>query len=145
MFRKTLGSRAAVIAAAVILSTGFGCGLVPRDAEAVEDPYAAAATTNLRGVVAGVVGEAVLLQNHSPEALDNVEIVLNPQNADGGYRFRIASVGANTTNTYLARVFRNEAGRSIESVTAQVTDFAVYADTPRGRGSWRGKYGPNGN
>ena len=122
-----------------------GCGLIPRAEEEPTDPYAAVATTNLNGVVAGLVGDGVLLQNHSPEALGNVEIILNPQNADGGYRFRVAEVGANTTQTYLSRVFRNEQGRSVENAAVEVTDFAVYADTPRGRGAWRGKYGPNGN
>ena len=138
--------RELVLAAAALLMAA-GCaplGVVGAEEEAA-DPYTAAATTNLRGVVAGLVGDGVLLQNHSPETLNHVEIVLNPQNADGGFSFRVDRVGPNSTNTYVSRVFRNTSGTSLNPSSIEVTDFAVFADTPRGRGSWRGQYGPNGN
>ena len=97
-------------------------------------------TVELRDVVAGVVGTGVLVENHSLEHLDNVEIVINPGSPNGEYRFRASSVPAEATKTYMSQVFRNAAGESLNPMATKVDTMAVYADTARGRGSWQGSY-----
>ncbi len=103
-------------------------------------PDPAAATVPIAGVTVGVVGMGVILENHSIEDLGNVEIVINEGSAEGGFRFYVPRIGSNTTNTYLAQVFRTEAGEKLNPVATKVENFALYADTPRGRGYWRGAY-----
>ena len=106
--------------------------------EAVDDGSSFA----LPGVVAGVVGLGVLVQNHSPYELSNVEIVINETAEGGGYRFTAQHIDANTTRTYLARVFRNTEGQSLNPMDEKIQRFSIYADTERGRGYWKGRYGP---
>ena len=136
-----------MLASAVLMGAVLAGACTTGDSppEQASDPYAAPVTVDLRGVVVGLVGAGVLLQNHSPEALENVEIVLNPQAPNGGFRFRASRVAANTTNPYVTRVFRTHDGLSFDDASVEVEEFAVYADTPRGRGAWRGRYGPDGN
>ena len=102
--------------------------------------YGAPATVRLSGVVVGAVGTGVLLQNHSDELLEQVEIVINEQPASGGFRYRAGAIPPNSTQTYLSQVFRTSAGESFNIMETKATSFAVYADTPRGRGSWTGGY-----
>ncbi len=140
--------RSSLLLPAALVTMFLAVSCVPTaesETESVGDPYEGAVTTQLRGVVAGLVGSGVLLQNHSPDELLNVEIVLNPQASDGGFRFRVNRIAANTTNPYVSRVFRTRDGTSFDDSHAEVTGFAVYADTPRGRGSWSGNYGPQGD
>lgn len=133
-----------IVACAAALLTATAC-VSPSDDDAQSDPYQAPLTVELRGVVAGVIGEGILIQNMSPERLENVEIVINPGQPGGGFRFRTPSIGSNTTNPFVGKVFRNDAGLSFEDSGVEPVSFAVYADTPRGRGSWSGQYGPAGN
>ena len=139
--------RSTLRACTALALAAFLCGCLPSEQEdaASEDPYSAPLTVQLRGVVAGVIGEGILLQNHSPEALENVEIVINPGANGGGFRFRTERIDSNSTKSYTGRVFRNDAGLSFEDADVEPNSFAVYADTPRGRGSWAGQYGPAGN
>ncbi|MBI1357999.1 MAG: hypothetical protein GC160_26995 [Acidobacteria bacterium] len=102
--------------------------------------YDAPITVQLHGVVAGVVGTGVLVENHSTEALENVEIVVNENAPSGGFRFRTPRVPAGSTQTYLSQVFRTADGASLDPLATQAGFFSVYADTPRGRGGWRGGY-----
>lgn len=133
-----------LLAACALMIPVLGCaGAASEEAEG--DPYETPLTVQLRGVVVGVVGNGILLENHSPEKLENVEIVINPAQPGGGFRFRLPSIGSNTTNPFVGKVFRNDAGLSFSDAVVEPTDFAVYADTPRGRGSWSGQYGPSGN
>ena len=111
-----------------LLSVGFGCLPIPDASEgedapplAPEDyPDPAAATVPIAGVTVGVVGAGVILENHSVEDLRNVEIVINEGGADGGFRFYVAQIASNTTNTYLSQVFRTEAGVSLNPMTTKV-------------------------
>ena len=102
--------------------------------------YDAQPTVQLTGVVAGVVGTGVLVENHSRENLSNVEIVINPGAPDGGFRFRTDNVPPEATKTYMAQVFRTSTGESLNPMATKVDTMAVYADTGRGRGSWQGSY-----
>ncbi len=140
--------RGFVFAAAIGLS---GCAALLPDgitAGADERPklpegslgYEAQPTVALSGVVAGVVGTGVLVENHSAESLSNVEIVINPTDPSGGFRFRTQNVPPNATKTYLAQVFRTPTGESLNPMEIKVDTMAVYADTERGRGSWLGSY-----
>lgn len=106
--------------------------------EDLADP--ALATVQLKGVVVGLVGSGILVQNHSPEGLKSVVIVLNENGQNGGYRFRASDLGPNSTHTFLTQVFRNESGDALNTEQTQITSFALYADSPRGRGFWRGAY-----
>ena len=82
----------------------------------------------------------MVVENHSSLTLKSVAIVVNEGGAEGGYRFRIQELGPNTTNTYLTQVFRNPEGESLDPDAVKVQKFALYADTPEGRGVWRGAY-----
>lgn len=82
----------------------------------------------------------MVVQNHSNMALKSVVIVVNEGGADGGFRFRVSEIDPNTTNTYLTQVFRNPEGQSLDAEVVKVEKFALYADTPEGRGAWRGAY-----
>lgn len=146
--RLGLALRGFVFAGALALS---GCAALLPDgvtAEAEEGPkvpagpvgYEAQPTVALKGVVAGVVGTGVLVENHSGEHLSNVEIVINPTDPSGGFRFRTESVPPNATKTYMAQVFRTPAGESLNPMVTKVETMAVYADTQRGRASWQGSY-----
>ncbi|MCB1021318.1 MAG: hypothetical protein H6509_12285 [Bryobacterales bacterium] len=131
----------AVIFAAALLAGG--CGQASSDeaqAEAKPKGYDAQPTIALEGVVAGVVGTGVLVENHSREHLSNVEIVINPTDPSGGFRFRTEGVPANATKTYMAQVFRTPTGDSLNPMVTKVETMAVYADTERGRGQWQGSY-----
>ncbi|MDA0205541.1 MAG: hypothetical protein O3A53_08640 [Acidobacteria bacterium] len=116
----------------------------PADADAPgtldgsDDP--AAAAVQITGVVVGFVGMGMVVENHSSLTLKSVAIVVNEGGAEGGYRFRIQELGPNTTNTYLTQVFRNPEGESLDPDAVKVQKFALYADTPEGRGVWRGAY-----
>lgn len=88
----------------------------------------------------GFVGAGMVVENHSNLVLKSVVIVVNEGGAQGGYRFRIPEMGANTTNTYLTQVFRDPQGQSLDPDAVKVEKFALYADTPEGRGVWRGAY-----
>lgn len=134
-----------LLAPCALCLVAMGCVGAAQEEEVEVDPYTTPLTVQLRGVVAGVIGNGILLENHSAEKLENVEIVINPGQLGGGFRFRVPSIGSNTTNPFVSRVFRNEAGLSFEDAGIEPTGFAVYADTPRGRGSWSGQYGPSGN
>lgn len=118
------------------------CGGIDADApgtlEGSDDP--ALATVQITGVVVGFVGTGMVVENHSSMALKSVVIVVNEGGAQGGYRFRIQQMGPNTTNTYLTQVFRDPEGRSLDADVVKVEKFALYADTPEGRGVWRGAY-----
>lgn len=150
MTNKQLGLvvRGFVLSAVIGLS---GCAALLPDgitADADERPqlpegslgYEAKPTVALSGVVAGVVGTGVLVENHSAEHLNNVEIVINPTDPSGGFRFRTESVPPNATKTYMAQVFRTPTGESLNPMETKVDTMAVYADTDRGRGSWQGSY-----
>ena len=121
-----------------------GCGGSPEpQAEAADATkgFDARPTVTLQGVVAGVVGTGVLVENHSREKLSNVEIVINPNDPHGGYRFRTEeSVPPEATKTYMAQVFRTSTGESLNPMAIKVETMAVFADTERGRGSWQGSY-----
>ena len=82
----------------------------------------------------------MVVENHSSQTLKSVVIVVNEGGAQGGYRFRIQEMGPNTTNTYMTQVFRNPEGQSLDPDAVKVETFALYADTPEGRGVWRGAY-----
>lgn len=128
--------------AVIALSVGLAC--LPIDSQSDEASAAASQTPfPLPGVVAGVVGLGVLVENHSPYELSNVEIVINETSDGGGYRFTASHIDANTTRTYLARVFRNRAGESLNPMSNKVQRFSIYAETERGPGYWRGQYGPD--
>ncbi len=103
-------------------------------------PDPGSATVPIAGVTVGVVGAGVIIENHSIEDLRNVEVVVNAGGTEGGFRFYVSSIGSNTTNTYLAQVFKNEVGAALNPMAVKVESFALYADTPRGRGFWRGEY-----
>ena len=133
---RNLGS---VGVALTIIAVGLGCSGEGRLAKS-EGGYDAPVTVRLSGVVVGAVGTGILLENHSDEALENVEIVINEEAPAGGFRFRAASIPPNSTQTYLAQVFRTPAGESLNPMKTKAGSFAVYADTPRGRGSWSGGY-----
>jgi hypothetical protein len=121
-----------------------GCGAVDAGADVPgtlsgsDDP--ALATVQIVGVVVGFVGTGMVVQNHSNLALKSVVIVVNEGGAHGGFRFRVEEIGSNTTNTYLTQVFRNPEGQSLDPDAVKVEKFALYADTPQGRGVWRGAY-----
>jgi hypothetical protein len=110
------------------------------EAEDAGKGFDAAPTFTLEGVVAGVVGAGVLVENHSLEHLSNVEIVINPTDPSGGFRFRTEGVPPNATKTYMAQVFRTSTGESLNPMATKVVTMAVFADTGRGRGSWQGSY-----
>lgn len=124
------------------MALAVACGGVDADApgtlEGSDDP--ALATVQITGVVVGFVGTGMVVENHSSMALKSVVIVVNEGGAQGGYRFRIQQMGANTTNTYLTQVFRDPEGQSLDPDAVKVEKFALYADTPEGRGVWRGAY-----
>jgi len=119
-----------------------GCGgadaNAPGTLDGSDDP--ALASVQITGVVVGFVGTGMVVENHSSQALKSVVIVVNEGGAEGGYRFRIQEMGPNTTNTYLTQVFRDPEGQSLDPDTVKVQKFALYADTPQGRGVWRGAY-----
>ena len=121
-----------------------GCGETgasadaPGTLEGSDDP--ALATVQITGVVVGFVGTGMVVENHSNQALRSVVVVVNEGGTDGGFRFRVREMGANTTNTYLTQVFRNPEGQSLDADAVKVQTFALYADTPQGRGVWRGAY-----
>ena len=134
-----------VVAAALawLLAGCFGAPLEqPGTADAAPETPDGTPTFQLAGVVAGVVGLGVLVQNHSPYELSNVEIVINETPEGGGYRFTAEHIDANTTRTYLARSFRDAAGQSLNPMDERIQRFSIYADTERGRGVWKGRYGP---
>jgi hypothetical protein len=118
----------------------FGCGGSSDADLAVPGGYDAPATVELRGVVAGVVGLGVLIENHSADSLRNVEIVINPAGPEGGFRFRTASLPPNATQTFMASAFKTGDGGALNPMATKAVAFAVFADTPRGRGSWQGSY-----
>jgi hypothetical protein len=125
-----------------ILAWG-GCGLLQQETAEADDGtkgFDARPTVTLEGVVAGVVGTGVLVENHSREDLNNVEIVINPTDAHGGFRFRTERVPPLATKTYMAQVFRTSTGESLNPMATKVETMAVYADTSRGRGQWQGSY-----
>jgi len=120
----------------------IGLGCITPSSEDVDEAGGAKSetpTVALRGVVAGLAGMGILLQNHSPEDLLDVDIVIN-ERSNGGFRFHVDEIKSNTTHTYLTQVFRNAAGTSFNPQEVSADGFAVYADTPRGRGSWQGQY-----
>ena len=129
----------AVIALALVGCAQLGAG-PETEARSSSLGYDAAVTVQLHGVVAGVVGTGVLVENHSTETLENVEIVVNENSPEGGFRFRTGTVPASSTQTYLSQVFRTAAGESLNPLRTNAGFFSVYADTPRGRGGWRGGY-----
>lgn len=135
-----MGARLVIILLSALLS---GCGgLADADApgtlDGSDDP--ALATVQIPGVVVGFVGTGMVVENHSNLTLKSVVIVVNEGGAEGGYRFRMQEMGPNTTNTYLTQVFRNPEGQSLDPDAVKVQKFALYADTPEGRGVWRGAY-----
>ncbi len=117
----------------------LGCISTPEPANDTSAAQASTPTVDLRGVVVGLVGTGILLQNHSPEALLEVDIVIN-ERSGGGFRFHVAEIESNSTQTYLTQVFRNSAGTRFNPQETKVDGFSVYADTPRGRGAWQGQY-----
>lgn len=121
------------------IAMGLACAGEAEDA-APAGGYEAPVTVQLTDVVVGAVGAGILLQNHTDEALQNVEIVINESAAEGGYRFRPAWIPPNSTQTYLSQVFKNPAGQSLNPMENKPTEFSIYADTPRGRGAWSGGY-----
>jgi hypothetical protein len=138
--QRGLTLRGVILAGALVLG---GCGLLSQEAAEKDDGgkgFDAQPTITLEGVVAGVVGTGVLLENHSLEDLSNVEIVINPNDQHGGFRFRTDRVPPNATKTYMAQVFRTSAGESLNPMVTKVETLAIYADTHRGRGSWQGSY-----
>ena len=125
-----------------ILALG-GCGALSEGTAESGDSskgFDAQPTVALEGVVAGVVGAGVLVENHSREDLSNVEIVINPTDPGGGFRFRTERVPPNATKTYMAQVFRTSTGETLNPMATRVETMAVFADTDRGRGSWQGSY-----
>jgi hypothetical protein len=132
--------RGVIFAGVLVLG---GCGALSQETAEADDGakgFDAQPTVALEGVVAGVVGTGVLVENHSPEILSNVEIVINPSDANGGFRFRTERVPPNATKTYMAQVFRTATGESLNPMATKVETMAVFADTDRGRGSWQGSY-----
>jgi hypothetical protein len=132
--------RGVIIAGILVLG---GCGFLNQEAAEADDGskgFDAKPIITLEGVVAGVVGTGVLVENHSHEDLSNVEIIVNPNDSHGGFRFRTDRVPPNATKTYMAQVFRTSAGESLNPMVTKVEALAVYADTIRGRGSWQGSY-----
>lgn len=117
---------------------GFADADAPGTLEGSDDP--ALASVQIAGVVVGFVGTGMVVENHSSQTLKSVVIVVNEGGAEGGYRFRIEQMGPNTTNTYMTQVFRNPEGQSLDPDAVKVEKFALYADTPEGRGVWRGAY-----
>lgn len=124
------------------MALAVGCSGADVDApgtlDGSDDP--ALATVPIVGVVVGFVGAGMVVQNHTSLTLKSVVIVVNEGGAEGGYRFHIREVGPNTTNTYLTQVFRDPEGQSLDPDTVKVRKFSLYADTPEGRGFWRGAY-----
>ncbi len=82
----------------------LGCISTPEPANDTSAAQASTPTVDLRGVVVGLVGTGILLQNHSPEALLEVDIVIN-ERSGGGFRFHVAEIESNSTQTYLTQVF----------------------------------------
>jgi hypothetical protein len=117
-----------------------GCGSVGEGASAEGGEVNAQPSFALRGVTVGFVGMGILVQNHMPDELRDVEIVINEDGPEGGYRFHTALIGSNTTSTYLAKAFRNAAGQSFNPLDVKAKSFALFATTERGRGFWRGEY-----
>ena len=137
---RGLALQSVILLAAAVFSA-CGQGLQEQaDAKETAGGFDAAPTVALEGVVAGVVGTGVLVENHSHEDLSNVEIVINPTDPSGGFRFRTERVPPNATKTYMAQVFRTSAGESLNPMVTKVESMAVFADTIRGRGSWQGSY-----
>lgn len=130
---------AALGAVTALLGLAGACSSEAGGSKAIGGGYGAPATVRLSGVVVGAVGAGILLQNHSDEELESVEIVINEQ-SDGGFRFRPAAIPPYSTQTYLTRAFKSSAGESLNPMETKPTSFAVYADTPRGRGRWIGGY-----
>lgn len=124
------------------MALAAGCGGAGPDAPGTlagsDDP--ALASVQITGVVVGFVGTGMVVENHSNQALKSVVVVVNEGGAHGGFRFRVKEMGPNTTNTYLTQVFRNPEGQSLDPDAVKVQKFALYADTPQGRGVWRGAY-----
>jgi len=131
---------AALCAVMALLGSAVGCSSEAGESKAIGGGYDAPATVRLSGVVVGAVGAGILLQNHSDEQLESVEIVINEKAPAGGFRFRAAAIPPNSTQTYLTQAFKSPSGESLNPVQTKPTSFAVYADTPRGRGSWTGGY-----
>ncbi len=134
---------AALCAVTALVGLALGCSNEAGDSagsKAIGGGYGAPATVRLSGVVVGAVGSGILLQNHSDEQLESVEIVINEKAPAGGFRFRAAAIPPNSTQTYLTQVFKSAAGDSLNPMETKPTSFTVYADTPRGRGSWTGGY-----
>lgn len=94
----------------------------------------------LEGVTVGRAGLGLIVQNHLPFELRDVEIVINEDDGAGAYRFQTELIGLNTTRTYLAKAFRNAAGQSFDPMDGKAMNFSLYATTDRGRGFWRGGY-----
>lgn len=140
--RSALWTRPARAGALLAVAVGVTACLPAGWNEAEEAPVEDRAPFPLQGVVAGVAGLGVLVQNHSPYELSNVEIVINETPDGGGFRFTASHIDANTTRTYLARVFRNPDGESLNPMSEDIERFSIYADTARGPGYWRGRYGP---
>ena len=127
-----------LLSALVVGCSGFADADAPGTLEGSDDP--ALASVQIPGVVVGFVGTGMVVENHSSQTLKSVVIVVNEGGAQGGYRFRIQEMGPNTTNTYMTQVFRNPEGQSLDPDAVKVEKFALYADTPEGRGVWRGAY-----
>jgi hypothetical protein len=130
----------AVGACLALTALSLGCSEDQGRGQPAPGGYDAPVTTQLSSVVVGVVGTGILLQNFSSEKLENVEIVVSAGSVEDGFRFRTGAVEPNSTQTYLAQVFKNSAGESLNPMVVKADVFAVYADTPRGRGQWRGGY-----
>ena len=130
-----------VLRAAVAMALALGCGGGAETGLTEHAGYEAPPTVELRGVVAGVVGLGVLIENHSADDLRNVEIVVNPAGPEGGFRFRTANLPPNATRTFMASAFKTGDGGALNPMATKAVSFAVFADTPRGRGSWQGGYG----
>ena len=138
--RSSFGCRVCGIVLTALLGAGCFGPLSQSGGRSEDGPIEGPPTVELHGVVAGLVGNAILLQNHSTEELRYAEIVVNETADGGGYRFSPGTIEGPSTKPYLIHVFRNAAGESLDPSAVKVSSFAVYADTPRGRGSWHGQY-----
>jgi hypothetical protein len=127
-----------LLAALLAGCSGVADADAPGTLDGSDDP--ALAAVQIPGVVVGFVGTGMVVENHSSQVLKSVVIVVNEGGAQGGYRFRIQEMGAHSTNTYLTQGFRNPEGQSLGPDVVKVQKFSLYADTPEGRGVWRGAY-----
>jgi hypothetical protein len=102
-------------------------------------PSSASTMIDLDGAVR-FTGTQFVITNNDSFAWSNCELEINPKTFSSGFKFALPSLAAGKTYAVGSLQFANGDGQRFNPFQFKPTSFAANCDTPKGKGTYYGKW-----